>query len=66
MRIKLPHVVEELKLSYPGDTPVAIVCHSGHHDKEKVVMTTLDNVLDTTKDVGHPFEHLIYVGDFLK
>ena len=66
MRIKLPHVVEELKLNYPGDTPVAVVCHAGYHDKEKVFMTTLDNVLDTTKDMDLPFEHLIYVGDFLK
>jgi precorrin-4/cobalt-precorrin-4 C11-methyltransferase len=66
MRMKLPQVVKGLKLNYPGDTPVAIVCHAGYHDKEKVISATLDTILDTTKDMELPFEHLIYVGDFLK
>jgi precorrin-4 methylase len=34
--------------------------------KEKVILATLDTILDTTKDMELPFEHLIYVGDFLK
>jgi len=66
MRVKLPKVVEELKLNYPGDTPVAIVCQAGYHAKEKVILATLDTVLDMIKDMELPFEHLVYVGDFLK
>lgn len=66
MRMKLPQVVEGLKLNYPGDTPIAIVCNAGSRDKQKVILATVDTILDTTKDMTLPFEHLIYVGDFLK
>lgn len=66
MRVKLPQVVERLKQTYPGDTPVAIVCHAGYSDKQKVIRATLDTILDATKDQKLPFEHLIYVGDFMK
>jgi len=66
MVMKLPQVVEGLKQNYPGDTPVAIVCNAGSEDKEKVILATLDTILDITKNMVLPFEHLIYVGDFLK
>lgn len=66
MRVKLPKIVEGLKQNYPGDTPVAIVCHAGYEDKEKVILATLDTILDRIKDQKPPFEHLVYVGDFLK
>ena len=66
MRVKLPQVVERLKGSYPGDTPVAIVCHAGYRAKQKVIRATLDTILDATKEMKLPFENLIYVGDFMK
>jgi len=66
MRSKLPEVVERLKGSYPGDTPIAIVSHAGYAEREQVMVATLDTVLEQAGDAELPFEHLIYVGDFLK
>ncbi|KIX11841.1 SAM-dependent methyltransferase [Dethiosulfatarculus sandiegensis] len=66
MRLDLPAVVADLKKNYPGNTPIAIVLHAGYRDREKVKIATLDTILDQLKDKKLPFEHLIYVGDFLK
>jgi precorrin-4 methylase len=66
MRVKLPQIVESLKKNYPGDTPVAIVCQAGYQEKEKVIQATLDTILESIKGRKLPFEHLVYVGDFLK
>ncbi|KMY66216.1 uroporphyrin-III methyltransferase [Desulfocarbo indianensis] len=66
MRMNLPEVVAQLKESYPGDTPIAIVSYAGYQDREKVLVASLDTILEKTKGEKLPFEHLIYVGDFLK
>lgn len=66
MRLNLPEVVAQLKQSYPGDTPMAIVCHAGRRDQEKVILATVDTIVDKVKGDKLPFEHLIYVGDFLR
>ena len=66
MRLKLPQIVEGLKQNYPGDTPVAIVCHAGYADKEKVIHATLDTILQRVGGQKLPFENLVYVGDFMK
>jgi precorrin-4 methylase len=66
MRAKLPEVVEELKKHYSADTPIAIVLYAGYRDKQKVLKATLDTIIEATKGQKLPFEHLIYVGDFLK
>ncbi len=66
MRAKLPQIVERLKPNYPGDTPVAIVCHAGYRGKEKVIKGTLATILDMVKDQKLPHEHLVYVGDFMR
>jgi precorrin-4/cobalt-precorrin-4 C11-methyltransferase len=66
MRSKLPEVIDQLKKGYPGDTPLAIVCHAGYRDKEKVILATVDTIIERLNGKDLPFEHLIYVGDFLK
>jgi precorrin-4 methylase len=66
MRSKFPAVLATLKEHFSGDTPIAIVCHAGYRDREKVLQATLDTIIDATKGKKLPFEHLIYLGDFLK
>lgn len=66
MRVDLPLVVSQLKQHYPGNTPVAIVSHAGYSDKQQVLRATLDTVVDKVGDSDLPFEHMIYVGDFLQ
>jgi len=64
MFLDLEKVVEKLKTHYPSETPIAIVLYAGYKEKEKVIYGTLDTIV---KETGSklPFEHLIYVGDFL-
>jgi precorrin-4 methylase len=64
MFLDLEKVVEKLKTHYPSETPIAIVLYAGYKEKEKVIYGTLDTIV---KETGGklPFEHLIYVGDFL-
>lgn len=66
MGMDLGEVVAQLKEGYPGDTPVAIVSYAGYKDRQTVLKATLDTVMDKTSGGRLPFEHLIYVGDFLK
>jgi len=62
----LSDVVVRLKTHYPGDTPMAIVFHAGYKDKERTVSATLDTIQERLGGGMLPFEHLIYVGDFLR
>ena len=66
MRNNLPEAIQKLKTSYTGDTPIAIVSHAGYADTETIVMATLDTILERLDSENPPFEHLVYVGDFLK
>lgn len=66
MGMDLSEVVRQLKTGYPGSTPIAIVSHAGLKEKETVLYATLDTVVAKTSGGKLPFEHLIYVGDFLK
>ncbi|OVZ55404.1 hypothetical protein CDO44_24650 [Pigmentiphaga sp. NML080357] len=65
MKTDLGRVVEELRAGYPGDTPVAIVCHAGNAAKQEVLRATLDTLVEVASRRELPFEHLVYVGDFL-
>jgi precorrin-4/cobalt-precorrin-4 C11-methyltransferase len=65
MFLDLKKVVQKLETHYPPDTPIAIVLHAGYRDKEKIIYATLDTILEKTNGGKLPFEHLIYVGDFL-
>jgi precorrin-4/cobalt-precorrin-4 C11-methyltransferase len=58
-------VIKKLRIHYPKNTPVAIVQHAGYRNKERVILGTLDTILDQLKDEEHLFEYMIYVGDFL-
>ena len=65
MFLDLGEVVKKLKVHYPPDTPIAIVLYAGYREKEEIIQGTLDTILEKTKGGKLPFEHLIYVGDFL-
>ncbi len=65
MFLDLEKVVKKLRKHYPPDTPIAIVLFAGYKDKERIIYGTLDTILEETKGEKLPFEHLIYVGDFL-
>lgn len=65
MKADLPNVVGQLRSHYPGDTPVAIVLYAGMQEQQRVLRATLDTLLDATRDELLPFEHMIFVGDFL-
>jgi precorrin-4/cobalt-precorrin-4 C11-methyltransferase len=66
MHTKFEDLVEKLKTRYPPETPVAIVFHAGYKDKEHITRGRLDTILQKTQGQDFPFEHLVYVGDFMK
>jgi len=65
MFLDLKEVVEKLRTHYPAETPIAIVLYAGYREKEEIIQGTLDTILKKTKGGKLPFEHLIYVGDFI-
>jgi len=65
MHTKFEDLVEKLKTLYPVETPIAIVFYAGYKKKERVVKGTLNTILDQVRGEKFPFEHLVYVGDFL-
>jgi len=65
MFLDLEKVVKKLRKHYPPRTPIAIVCYAGYKDRENITYGTLDTIVEKTKGEKLPFEHLIYVGDFL-
>jgi precorrin-4 methylase len=63
----MENLVAELGRFYPPDTPVAIVARAGYEKDEQVIRGTLENILQVMKKKGGvPFEHLVYIGDFMK
>ncbi len=62
---ELKDLVAELSAYYPQDTPIAIVVYAGFKEKERVIQGTLDNIVEKVGNEKFPFEHLMYVGDFL-
>jgi len=66
MHTAFSDIVDKLKTYYPPETPIAIVFYAGYKDKEHQIKGRLDNILDKTRDVDFPFEHLVYVGSFMK
>ncbi len=65
MFTKFEDLVAKLRTIYPLDTPIAIVFYAGYKDKERVVKGTLNTILEQVQGEKFPFEHLVYVGDFL-
>lgn len=66
MHTAFADIVEKLKSYYPPETPIAIVFYAGYKDKEYQIKGNLNNILQKTKGVDFPFEHLVYVGSFMK
>ncbi|MBN2705921.1 MAG: tetrapyrrole methylase [Deltaproteobacteria bacterium] len=66
MHTKFPDLVEKLKAHYPMETPIAIVFHAGYKQKEQIISGTLADILEKTGKMKFPFEHLVYVGNFLQ
>jgi len=65
MFMDMEKVVNKLKSHYPADTPCAIVKHAGYPDKERVIIGTLDTIMDKIAGKDLSFEYMFYVGDFL-
>lgn len=65
MKMDLNSLVTELKKHYKANTQVAVVVHAGFKDKEKVVYGTLDTIIDIYLKNKFPWDHLLYVGDFI-
>lgn len=66
MRAEFESFIAKLLVSYPPETPVAIVKHAGYAEKEAVIRGTLATIRDQVSQDSLPFEYLIYVGDFLE
>jgi precorrin-4/cobalt-precorrin-4 C11-methyltransferase len=66
MHTKFNELVDKLKTHYPASTPIAIVFYAGYKQKEHIVRGRLDTIIAQTKDKSFPFEHLVYVGDFME
>lgn len=66
MGVDLAEVVKQLKQNYDGNTPIAIVFNAGELEKQSVFHATLDTLVEAVGDKPLPFEHMIYVGDFLR
>lgn len=65
MRSRFEQLTEHLKRVLPGSTPLAVVCHAGQSEQQSVVRATLDTAVAALQGRELPFEHLVYVGDFL-
>ncbi|MFY9079458.1 SAM-dependent methyltransferase [Aliarcobacter cryaerophilus] len=57
--------IEHLNSLYPKDIGIAIVIDAGSKDNEKVIIATLGTIKEKVKE-KLPFNHLVYIGDFLK
>ncbi|MEZ4526442.1 MAG: SAM-dependent methyltransferase [Desulfobacterales bacterium] len=66
MHTRFDELVKKLMENYPPETPIAIVFYAGYKDKEFIVRGRLDTILKETQGQDFPFEHLVYVGDFMK
>lgn len=65
MHTKFKDLVEKLQNFYPPQSPIAVVVYAGYKEKERVIKGRLNTILELVGDEKFPFEHLVYVGDFL-
>jgi precorrin-4 methylase len=65
MRHEFKDFTDALAKHYAPETPVAIVAKAGYAAEEKVIHGTLGTILDQVGQDKLPFEHLLYIGDFL-
>jgi len=62
---KFEDFITHLKKHYKKDTGIAIVMDAGESAKERVVTGTLENIREKIAQDKIPFNHLVYVGNFL-
>jgi len=65
MRTEFKKFIDSLSKHYPPETPVAIVVNAGYAEKEQVIRGNLGTIFQQLGENKLPFEHLLYVGDFL-
>ncbi|KMY65735.1 tetrapyrrole methylase [Desulfocarbo indianensis] len=65
MRTEFKKFTDSLLKYYPPETPVAIVFNAGYSQSEKVLHGTLGDITEKVGGKKLPFQHLLYVGDFL-
>jgi precorrin-4 methylase len=65
MRTEFKKFIDSLSKHYSPETPIALVISAGYAEKEKVIYSTLETVMDQLGEDKLPFEYLLYVGDFL-
>ena len=59
-------LIEQVSRRYPKQTPVALVIKAGYDKDQDVVKGTLADIVDKVRAYGDvPFEHLVYIGDFM-
>jgi precorrin-4 methylase len=66
MHTKFSDIVEKLKSYYPPQTPIAVVFYAGYKDRQYQIKGNLNNIIHKTEKIDFPFEHLVYVGGFMK
>jgi len=66
MGTEFKDLIIRLTKLYSSQTPIGIVLYAGYKEKERVIRGTLKNIINKVGDEKLPFEHLIYVGDFLE
>lgn len=66
MHTEFDDLVKKLSEYYPPETPIAIVFYAGDEEKEYQVSGSLDTIIQKVEGIDFPFEHLVYVGDFLE
>ena len=66
MGTEFKDLITRLTKLYSSQTPIGIVLYAGYKEKERVIRSTLKNIINKVGDEKLPFEHLIYVGDFLE
>lgn len=57
--------IDYLNTLYPKDTGIAIVIDAGSKDKQRVIIATLGTIKEKVTE-KLPFNHLVYVGNFIK
>lgn len=54
---------ERMKEHYPPNFPVAIVYYAGYTDREKVLRSTLENIVDDVKQMEEEWLGLFIAGE---
>jgi precorrin-4 methylase len=65
MFLDFKELIHKLAIHYPPKTPIVVVVHAGYAQKEKVIKGTIETILEQVGNEELPFEHLVYVGDFM-